>query len=112
MADQAEQLGSAGDILKDPDAAHYIGMSESWLRQTRMAGRTDGTPYHRIGTRAIRYRRRDLDLWLEQRCSASGRVHFETAPSIEQPYQQSARRRKSPMKKRRRRRQRAEGERQ
>jgi predicted DNA-binding transcriptional regulator AlpA len=70
MANLAEQIDAGGEILRDPDAARYVGMSESWLRQTRMLGRTDGPPFIRIGTRAVRYRRRDLDRWLERRLCA------------------------------------------
>ena len=53
--------------FKSHEAARYIGMSDSWLRQSRMADRTDGPPFFRAGTRAIRYRRADLDRWLESR---------------------------------------------
>jgi predicted DNA-binding transcriptional regulator AlpA len=57
------------NALKDPEAARYIGMSESFLRQSRMDGlrenRTPGPPFVRIGKRAIRYLRKDLDAWLE-----------------------------------------------
>ena len=35
--------------LSSPDAAIYIGMSESWLRQSRMPGRTYGPPFVRGG---------------------------------------------------------------
>jgi predicted DNA-binding transcriptional regulator AlpA len=52
--------------LKDPEAAHYIGMSESWLRQSRMRGNPDAPPYLKI-SKAVRYLRTDLDDWLEKR---------------------------------------------
>src|SRR3954454_18098064 len=48
------------DMLRSAEAARYIDMSDSWLRQTRMTGRTDGPPFLRQG-RAIRYRRCDLE---------------------------------------------------
>src|SRR4051812_38280525 len=54
------------DMLRSTEAARYIDMSDSWLRQTRMIGRIDGPPFLRQG-RAIRYRRSDLDRWLERR---------------------------------------------
>ena len=80
MANLPEQLTAADEMLRDSAAARYVGMSESWLRQTRMIGRTDGPPFIRIGTRAIRYRRRDLDLWLERRvCRAAGDACLEHA---------------------------------
>jgi predicted DNA-binding transcriptional regulator AlpA len=57
------------NALRDPEAARYIGMSESFLRQSRMDGirenRTPGPPFVKIG-RAVRYLRRDLDAWLEK----------------------------------------------
>ena len=56
--------------LRSREAAIYIGMSDSFLRQSRMDGdrenRTPAPPYIRIGRRAIRYLREDLDFWLEQ----------------------------------------------
>ncbi len=53
-------------LFKDPEAAHYIGMSESWLRQSRMRGNPDAPPYLKI-SKAVRYLRTDLDDWLEKR---------------------------------------------
>ena len=35
-------------------------MSDSWLRQTRMAGRSDGPPFLRMGARTVRYLPTDL----------------------------------------------------
>lgn len=52
--------------LKDSEAAKYIGMSESWLRQARMNGNPDAPPFLKIG-RAVRYLQDDLDAWLESR---------------------------------------------
>lgn len=46
------------------EAANYLGISQSWLRQARMRGRKDAPPFVRIG-RAVRYRIQDLDDWLE-----------------------------------------------
>jgi predicted DNA-binding transcriptional regulator AlpA len=57
------------NVLKDPEAALYIGMSESFLRQSRMDGirenRTPGPPFVKIG-RAVRYLVEDLDAWLHK----------------------------------------------
>ena len=51
------------------EAATYISMSASFLRQSRMNGdrvnRTPGPSYVKIG-RAVRYLKEDLDCWLEQ----------------------------------------------
>lgn len=59
---------SPDDLLDECAAAEYIGMSVSYLRMDRLrgtvGGRTPGPDYYRLG-RAIRYRRRDLDAWLE-----------------------------------------------
>ena len=55
--------------LIEADAADYVGMSVSFLRQSRMDGirenRTPGPPFVKIG-RAVRYLKEDLDAWLEQ----------------------------------------------
>ncbi|MCD6055584.1 MAG: hypothetical protein K0R12_546 [Gammaproteobacteria bacterium] len=53
--------------LNEKEAAHYIGMSRSFLRQDRMYSArqksTPGLPYIKIG-RTVRYMRKDLDQWL------------------------------------------------
>jgi len=54
--------------LSERDASLYIGMSRSFLRQSRMEGsrigRTPAPPFIKIG-RSIRYLKDDLDQWLE-----------------------------------------------
>lgn len=54
--------------LTEKEAAEYIGMSCSFLRQDRMNGlrknRTPGPSFVQIG-RTIRYLKEDLDQWLE-----------------------------------------------
>ena len=54
-------------VLDEKGAAKYIGMSVSFLRQSRMKvkpqGLAEGPPYIKVG-RAIRYRIKDLDDWL------------------------------------------------
>ncbi len=56
-------------VLADPEAAQYIGMSISFLRQSRMDGarlnRTQGPIYLKIG-RSVRYIKDDLDAWLDE----------------------------------------------
>ena len=53
--------------LTDVEAAAYLGMSVSFLRQARCngnrEGRTTGPPFIKIG-RSIRYLITDLDIWL------------------------------------------------
>ena len=55
--------------LTEQEAAHYLSMSRSFLRQGRMNGdrenRTPTPPYLKIG-RSVRYLKQDLDTWLEQ----------------------------------------------
>lgn len=57
------------DILTEKEAAIYIGMSRAYLSQDRANGvrenRTPGPTFLKIG-RAVRYRREDLDAWLNQ----------------------------------------------
>ncbi len=52
-------------VLTDPEAAYYIHMSESWLRQSRMRGNPDAPPYVKIG-KSVRYLKTDLDAWLKK----------------------------------------------
>ena len=55
--------------LTEQQAAEYIGMSRSFLRQHRMNGarekRTLAPGHIRVGTRTIRYLIEVLDAWLE-----------------------------------------------
>jgi predicted DNA-binding transcriptional regulator AlpA len=55
--------------LSEKEASTYIGMSRSFLAQSRMDGqrknRTPAPPFIKIG-RAVRYLREDLDNWLSQ----------------------------------------------
>lgn len=60
-----ENISTRSDILREPDAARYVGMSRSYLRIARMHGR--GPAYVRMGVRAIGYRLCDLDTWLASR---------------------------------------------
>lgn len=52
----------------EQEAAQYIGMSRSFLRQDRMNGfrkqRTPGPNFVKIG-KSVRYLKEDLDAWLE-----------------------------------------------
>ncbi|WP_076541093.1 AlpA family transcriptional regulator [Shewanella sp. UCD-KL21] len=54
--------------LSEIETAEYIGMSRSFLRQSRMEGnrenRTPAPPFVKIG-RAVRYLKDDLDHWLD-----------------------------------------------
>jgi predicted DNA-binding transcriptional regulator AlpA len=79
MVMQADQ-STESRTLRSPEAAQYIGMSDSWLRQTRMFGRSDGPPFRRMGARTVRYLRSELDQWLERRCSATGSAQPNPEP--------------------------------
>ena len=46
------------------EAASYIRLSKPTLERLRLTG--DGPPYAKLG-KAVRYRRADLDAWLESR---------------------------------------------
>lgn len=56
------------EAMTTEQASQYTGFSESFLRQSRCygnrPGRTPGPPYFKVG-RAVRYRRSDLDAWLD-----------------------------------------------
>ncbi|MEI8664954.1 helix-turn-helix domain-containing protein [Pseudoalteromonas sp. B28] len=57
--------------LSEIETAEYIGMSRSFLRQSRMEGnrinRTPAPPFIKIG-RTVRYLKDDLDNWLNNFC--------------------------------------------
>jgi predicted DNA-binding transcriptional regulator AlpA len=54
--------------LSEKETSEYIGMSRSFLRQSRMEGnratRTPAPPFLKIG-RSVRYLKEDLDNWLD-----------------------------------------------
>lgn len=54
--------------LSAEEAADYIGLSASYLAKLRMGtGQQIGPKFLRIGQRAIRYRRTDLDDWMKSK---------------------------------------------
>jgi len=54
--------------LPQPDAARYLGMSESFLAKSRCYG--SGPRYCKLGRR-VAYRKSDLDAWREERVYGS-----------------------------------------
>lgn len=54
--------------LTPKQAAKYMGISEAVLRLWRAESK--GPRYFRAGEKLVRYRRTDLDLWIEARLSA------------------------------------------
>ncbi len=55
--------------LSEQEAANYLSLSPSTLRNWRVAG--GGPPFVKISKRCIRYRRSDLDQWAEARVRKS-----------------------------------------
>jgi predicted DNA-binding transcriptional regulator AlpA len=55
--------------LRSPEAARYLGISESTLNKTRLTG--NGPPFVKVTPRAVAYRKSDLDAWLEARLRRS-----------------------------------------
>lgn len=56
-------------LLTTTEAARYIGMSKAFLERDRWAGAR--IPFVRVGSRAVRYRRADLEAYLESRLRRS-----------------------------------------
>jgi excisionase family DNA binding protein len=56
------------DVLNTLEAARYVRLSKPTLERARVAG--DGPLYCKLGG-SVRYRRADLDAWLESRLTAS-----------------------------------------
>ena len=54
--------GAVSEWLDEAAAATHLNVSRKFLEQHRTAG--DGPPWHRVGRRAIRYSRADLDAWM------------------------------------------------
>ncbi len=57
----------AENILTPCKAAKYVGVSEAALRLWRSENK--GPRYFRAGEKLVRYRRADLDSWIEARLS-------------------------------------------
>lgn len=56
---------SESQLLTTPDAAKLLGVSASYLNQSRLRG--DGPAYVKISPTCVRYRRADLDAWVASR---------------------------------------------
>ena len=61
--DQDNELLTGKELMATVPAAIYIGTSPKFLENRRVTG--DGPPFIRISSRCIRYRRCDLDAWVE-----------------------------------------------
>lgn len=56
-------------LLNTEEAANYLGVEKTFLERDRWAGAQ--VPFVRLGTRTIRYRKPDLDAFIESRVCAS-----------------------------------------
>lgn len=63
-------IDNAG-LLNNREAAHYLNISEAFLNRDRWKGAS--IPFIRIGSRAIRYRKIDLQKFVESR------IHLSTS---------------------------------
>ncbi|HOP48720.1 MAG TPA: helix-turn-helix domain-containing protein [Desulfobacteraceae bacterium] len=52
-------------LLTEKDAAVFLSLSPRWLQKHRLTG--DGPQFVRISHRCVRYRKRDLLDWMENR---------------------------------------------
>ena len=68
------------DVLTPRQAAQYLGISDSALRLWRSDGR--GPRYFRAGQKLIRYRRVDLDSWIESRLSGDGQAEVKRVERV------------------------------
>jgi predicted DNA-binding transcriptional regulator AlpA len=60
-----DQPGNDDDLLKTPEAAEWLGVSEQWLEGGRHHGY--GPDYLKVGPRMVRYRRGTIRKWLRGR---------------------------------------------
>jgi excisionase family DNA binding protein len=61
-------MTDALQALTSKQAARYLGVSEATLRLWRSEGK--GPAFFRAGEKLVRYRRADLDTWIEARLCA------------------------------------------
>jgi len=52
-------------LLSSRQAAHYLNVSERTVEYLRLSGK--GPPFQKLGYKTVRYRRSDLDAWLDER---------------------------------------------
>ncbi len=60
-------------LLSEKQVAAEYGLGQAWLRRCRLM-RT-GPPYVRLGSRMVRYRRRDLENYLDGCRVETGRLN-------------------------------------
>lgn len=57
------------EVMREEQAAQYLGVGRRWMQERRIDG--TGPPFVRMTARAIRYRKQDLDRWLEENLHGS-----------------------------------------
>lgn len=60
-----DEPGADDDLLKTPEAADWLGVSEQWLEGGRVHGY--GPDFIKVGVRMVRYRRGAIRKWLRSR---------------------------------------------
>lgn len=75
----------ADACMRTPQAANYVALASSTLTKMRLTG--DGPPFIKVGSRAVAYRKADLDSWLAARVRRST---SDTSPMAEPVEAQSA----------------------
>lgn len=66
--------------MTEREASRYIGMSRSWLAQSRASASENTPPHLKLG-RSVRYMRSDLDTWLAQQRSGFAPTQSQGAGS-------------------------------
>ena len=54
-------------LMTTPETAKLLGVSTSWLEIGRMRNRNYGPPSIAVTPKMVRYRRRDVLIWIEER---------------------------------------------
>lgn len=75
-------------VLTPRQASRYIGISEAALRLWRAEGR--GPRHFRAGEKLVRYRKVDLDSWIEERLSAPSVEASRTFSRSSEPLKSAA----------------------
>ena len=65
---QAENIGGSGSLLNENAVADLLGISTRTLQSWRVKG--GGPAYTKLG-RAVRYRRVDIDRWIDANVTSS-----------------------------------------
>jgi excisionase family DNA binding protein len=68
------------NAMTPQQAAKYLGVSEAALRLWRSRG--EGPRHFKAGEKLIRYRRSDLDAWIESRLSDSASLRKNPEPHL------------------------------